>query len=224
MKIGTWVFVICLCGGSVFTQKSTVNAPLGDDPTTYPVAAVRFEADNVNLLVSQISDKFRIPIGLEVSHKDDLLNGRKILVEVDSGTIKDVLNAFVAQQNIYVWETTDGVVNIFPRDTYRDPILREILRTEVAQITVTNRTSRIDFRKTVLGDENLKKVIISTGLIAEPEVFTSYDTNVLGGNVGFADSNITLRALLNKVIRNSKTKSWIVSRYGEHHRYLLLNF
>src|ERR1044072_4758705 len=87
------------------------------------------EAQNIHLVLSQLSEKTNIPIGLEVSPKDDLSARKQFRIQIDHGTLVDVPEAIVKQDPVYTWSIREGVINIFPQECCRDPFLQELLST-----------------------------------------------------------------------------------------------
>jgi hypothetical protein len=72
------------------------------------------------MLLVQLSEKTSIPIGFEVSSKDDLSVVQTFKVQIEHGMLTDVLDAIVLQDPVYTWRIRDGVVNVLPQECCRD--------------------------------------------------------------------------------------------------------
>jgi hypothetical protein len=201
--------------GSIATRERGDLAEL-------PVRAVSINRRNVLLALSHIADTYNVPVGFEVSPDDDLLRERNISVQLDSGTLKDVLDAIVSQHPLYAWRVEDDVVNVFPKAN-RDPALKSLLETRLKTFRVPPRTSRYTFRESLTKTPKVKGVLASFGVQPDNEVFVSRDFAALGRNFSLTTSNATVKAILNRVVRDSETKFWIVNREGPRRQYLLLN-
>lgn len=187
-----------------------------------PLRSVSIKASNIHLALSDISDKYRLPIGLEVSPDDDLLKERDIVVKLDSGTLRDVLNSVAGQNPLYTWEIVDGVVNVFPKGG-REPVLKALLETRVGDFRVSSGMSRFTFRENLTGSAEVKGVLAAFGVKSNNEIFVSRDMAKLGLSSPLDLSDVSVKAVLNQVIRDSETRYWIVNRDGPERQYLLLN-
>jgi hypothetical protein len=114
-----------------------------------PLRSVSIKAGNIHLALSAISDTYKVPIGLEVSPDDDLLKERNIVVQLDRGTLRDVLDLVARRHPLYTWEIADGVVNAFPKGS-REPMLKALLEARVGNFRVgihaASPPSHVSFR------------------------------------------------------------------------------
>ena len=77
-----------------------------------------------------------MPIGVEVSPEDDLLKDRRIVLQMNGATLRDVLNSLVSQNPLYTWDIEDGVINVYPRGN-REPLLRALLEAKIETFRIT---------------------------------------------------------------------------------------
>jgi hypothetical protein len=224
MKFSAWVS-ITLVTLLVVNNYIFKNNAVGRDESLadLPVANLYIQETNIHLVLSKIASKYKVPIGLEVSPEDDLLKDSTITIQMGNGTLKDILNEVVNQKPFYTWEAKDGVINVFPKDGNRDPLLQAILETKLERFSIKEGTSRIKFRESVIKSSELQNILEANGVTSENEIFSTRDMTALGRGFSLDVSNTTVRLILNRVIKESETKYWIINRYGVNKQYLLLN-
>jgi len=186
------------------------------------VVEVNIQESNIHLALSKLSDQYKLPIGLEVAADDDLLKERNVSVRVKAGTVKDVLDAVASECPDYTWELKEDVINVFPKRPNRDPVLENILAVKLKAFAIEKGTARIEFTKDVLSSHELSSLLEANRLNVEYEIFSKHDIGSLGRRFSVNVSDVTVRSLLNRVIKRSETKYWLLNRYGENRQYLLL--
>lgn len=216
------VIVIVLVGTYAFTLRSFAQDKRREI-LYLPVRNVHLRAANIGLILSRLSDQHNIPIGFEVATDDDLSITRSITIDIKEGTVEEVLNAIVNQNQIYVWEIRDDVVNVFPRERNRDGLLKEILETRLERISIDKHTSRFNLRQKLCESAAVTKILSHHNVIPDNETFTSRDFGKVGRDFSFVAENISVVTIMNNVIRSSQTKYWIIMRYGDKKQYLVLN-
>lgn len=187
-----------------------------------PVVEVNIQESNIHLALSKLANQYKLPIGLEVAADDDLLKERKVSVRVRAGTVKDVLDAVATQCPDYTWELKDDVINVFPKRPNRDPLLENILAVRLKAFAIEKGTARIEFTKAVVSSHELSSLLEANGLNVEYEIFSKHEIRALGRGFSVNVSDVTVKSLLNQVIKRSETKYWLLNRYGENRQYLLL--
>lgn len=187
------------------------------------VENLELEADNIHLLLLKLSNEKRIPIGLEVSSEDDLSQTRTIRVRIKQGTLADVLNSIVEQNPLYTWRVQDDVVNVIPLEPNRDQLLRSVLEKRLEKFSIARGTSRLTLRQTLSKTREIRAILNQGGVVPNNQSFMSRDVSPLGRQYGLEATNISVSELLNRVIRESQTKYWIVMREGEKKQYFVLN-
>jgi hypothetical protein len=83
-------------------------------------------------------------------------------------------------------------------------------------------TARIEFTKAVLSSHEVSSLLEANGLNVEYEIFSKHDIGALARGFSVNVSDVTVKSLLNQVIKRSETKYWLLNRYGENRQYLLL--
>jgi len=207
-------------GVSGFAQSSCAG---GQDLLSVPIDNLELEADNIHLLLSELSSKKRVPIGLEVSPADDLSQTKTIRLAIKHGTLADALNSIVEQNPLYTWRIQDDVVNVIPLEANRDQLLRSVLEKKLEKFSIARGTSRFTLRQTLSKTREITAILDRGGVVPNNQTFMSRDLSPLGRQYGLEATNISVSELLNQVIRESQTKYWIVLRDGDKKQYFVLN-
>jgi len=184
---------------------------------------VHIEAQSIAQLFSDLSLHYDIPIGLEVASNDNEFADYRL--DFTKGTLLDLLRQLVAEQTEYACEIKDGVVNVFPKDKYRDPILDELLAAEISRFSVKENTSCWTLEKSLIATPEVRRVVETNGLTHAGVNFTGFYIPQVGRHFTFSVSKTTLKSILNKVIRESPVaRIWVIKRYTSHHSfYIRLN-
>jgi hypothetical protein len=225
MKTSTRIIILLVTlfvGNSHIFKSQAVAIDRRESLADLPLGNVHIEKSNVPLLLSEIAFKYSVPIGVEVSPDDNLLKEGHIIVQINGGTLKDVLDSVIAQVPIYTWDIEDEVINVFPRGN-REPLLKALLETQLQTLSIEEKTNRFKFREMLTQRPELKSIFDDYGVTPENQIFGTRDVAVLGRGFSFTVSNMKVKSILNRVIKESETKYWIVNRSGPNKQYLLLN-
>ncbi len=184
---------------------------------------VDLEASNIGLLLSRFSAQTKIPIGLEVSPYDDLSIVKTSRLKIKHATLRDALESIVKQNPLYTWKVQNEVVNVLPTEANRDELLRDVLETKLEKFSIQAGMRRFTLRQALSTNPAVESVLAQQNVRPVNQSFMSRDFAPLGGDYVLEASNVSVSELLNKVIRDSQTKYWIVFRYGKQKQYFVLN-
>ena len=148
---------------------------------------------------------------------------KTIRLQIKNATLADALNSIVKQNPLYTWKIQDEVVNVFPVDAKRDPLLKDVLETKLEKFSIPHGMTRFDLRQTLSKVPAIKTLLTQHQVVPENQSFMSRDFVPLGRGYGLEVSNVSVAALLNQVVRNSQTKYWVVLRHGDRKQYFVLN-
>lgn len=206
------------------SAEPSPSVEVTQDLLSRPIDNLDLEATNIGRLLDRFSFQTKIPIGLEVSSDDDLSATKKRMrLEIKHGTLRDVLDSVVKQNPLYEWKIEDQVVNVFPKDANRDAVLKEVLETKLDRFSVYRNMTRFTFRQALTTTPPVKQLLLQHNVLPDNQSFMSRDFVPLGRNYTLEASNLSVASLLNRVIRESETKSWLVLRYGKGKRYFVVN-
>lgn len=165
------------------------------------------EATLMNVL-STLEVVHRVPIGIEYSLADQ--NEPRLVVESKNDSLKEILDSIVKQEPLYSWEVSDGVINFVPvRD--RDPFLETLMNTSVSRYDPGKWTIKFQLRNAIGNTPEVKKLLESNNkTLAKYEDYVYYPSIYTKKGVDLSASNMTVRGILNQIVRKSEHKGWSI--------------
>lgn len=218
-------FVVCtlallLAATIVFDAPGRALAAKQDDLAAKHLEDVQLEAQSIGSLLEKFSLTYDIPVGFEAASNDD--ERASYHLDFKKGSLSDLLNEFVARHDQYGWEIKAGVVNIFPKDSYRDALFRDLLATQIDRFAVKKKTSCLDLAKSLAATPEVRKVLAAYGTSYRERNFTGSYIPQVGQNFALDVSNMTLKSMLNKVIKESPAaRFWLVTRNSSDQTFFL---
>jgi hypothetical protein len=216
--------VVVLLVGRPVADSRYIEPSQWNSLAATPLGTLRIEESNVGLVLAQIAKTYKVPIGLEVAYDDDLLKDSRIAIHLNPGNLGDALNAVVAEKPAYKWKIEEGVINLFPKEENRDVLLSTLLDTQLLTFSSRKGLSRLDLREQLTGAPEIRNLLDAYGVVADNGAISMYEVYPLGRNYSLNGANLTVRSVLNRVIRDSETKFWFINRYGDNKEYLIINF
>jgi len=210
-------FVVCVL--ALLLAATTVSAGTQNDLASRSLENVKIEAQSIGALLEKLSLHYDIPVGFEAASNDD----ERVNYELDfkKGSLSDLLNEFVARHDQYAWEIRDGVVNIFPKDNYRDALFRDLLATQIDTFAVKKKTSCVELAKSLAATSEVRRVLAAYGTSYRERSFSGAYIPQVGQNFALNVSNMTLKSTLNKVIKESPAaRFWLVTRNSDQTFFL----
>jgi hypothetical protein len=173
---------------------------------------VDIQSQSIEGLFSALSLSYDIPIGLEIAIDD---SARDVYyLKLASGTLSDLLTQFAEEYPEYDWEIKDSVVNIHPKKPFRDNVLGKILEVQVPSFSVTPKTNCWTLESRLTQIAGVKEITDAYGLQPQGLNFSGPQIPQLGRNFTLELTNVTIRSLLNRVVKESPTaKIWIMKKY-----------
>lgn len=179
--------------------------------------------------------KHKIPVGIELNMtyrqksfaEMRVENGRitwEDRLEIHAGTLKEILDQLVQQEPEYSWEISDGVVNVYPISN-RDPLIKGILELQIKEVTLKNqKIDRPDLLDIISNADKFGELLTHSGVEFRRsdtlnQVFI-YENTEIGG---FEVKDTNVKTILNKFIRESHQKIWILERGGINNEILSIN-
>ncbi len=194
--------------------------PKQDDLAARHLEDVQLEAQSIGSLLEKFSLAYDIPVGFEAASNDDELASYHL--DLKKGALADLLAQFVARHDQYAWEIRDGVVNIFPKDNYRDALSRDLLATQIDSFGVKKNTSCWTLAESLAATPEVKKVLAAYGTVYRGRSFSGAYIPQVGRDFTLQVSNLTLKSTLNKVIKESPAaRFWLVTRNSNDQTFFL---
>lgn len=208
--------LICapVCLGQAADAEELLNSP---------VLNLKVREANLHLALSKLTNCYRVPIGFEFALTDKEPYRGNIEAEMRAGTLREALDLIVKQDGRYEWKVMDGVINVYPK-TERDEVLAAILETEVKHFSIKKGTSLFKIRTDIVNLPEIKSRLDEAQVDSTVEGFFGPAFAPAGRDFALEVSGARLRQVMNRIIRESAVKYWVVNRYGENNRQLILNF
>lgn len=191
-----------------------------DDLAARHLENIKIEAQSIGSLLEKLSLGYDIPVGFEAASNDD--ERAHFRLDFKKGSLSDLLNEFVARHDQYAWEIRDGVLNIFPKDNYRDALFRDLLSTQIDSFAVKKKTSCLELAKSLAATSEVRRVLDAYGTSYRERSFSGSYIPQVGQNFALDVSNMTLKSMLNKVIKESPAaRFWLVTRNSSDQTFFL---
>ncbi|MCI0557832.1 MAG: hypothetical protein MN733_05005, partial [Nitrososphaera sp.] len=211
LLIALSMFVVLCCEVHSFGQSDA--SELLDRKLTIHVSQA-----TLIYVIDTLAVRHGIPVGLEKfsTHKDEA----KIDIDIEEGALREVLDSMVRQEPSYRWQVIDGVINFTPTHD-RDGFVATFLDTPVNRFASGKGNDELDIRDRILKLSTVRRLMTSYGM----GVDRLWGRGVYAENeVDLSISNTNVRGVLNKVIRDSKYKTWVVELTGKNKENLLVSF
>ena len=114
------ILAMCYVHDSFGHPQRTTEWAKADAAMQLPASQI--EGQGIEAFFSDFSLTNDIPLALEIASNNDELAAYR--ADFKGGTLSEFLTRFVAQHEEYTWEIKDGVLNVFPKEKYRDPIFK----------------------------------------------------------------------------------------------------
>ena len=202
------ILLIAISNSNRTEAQSRDSSSKNSDLATRLIKNVALEGQLSNLL-TRLSLDYDIPLGVEISTEEQLSN--RYRVKLSEGTIADLMGQIISQNERYDWVIENGVVNLFPRDKYRDDFLVELLAVRIGSFAVDENSDCWKLQNDLVNTPEIKAVINAHGMQIGTN-FSGFYIPQLGRQFSLKVSDTTLKALLNRVIRESPLgRTWIIS-------------
>lgn len=220
LKVAACVLVCVLCAPNrPFAQEA--GAGRKADLAQTPLKNVQIEAQDVAELFSHFSLAYDIPVGLEVAQNED--EKATYRINFKKGTLSDLLAQFVSENNQYTAKIEGGVVSVFPKDGYRDSMLRELLTTEISSFSVKEKTSCAAFGDSLVSTPEIRRTLELYGTTYDEGYLGGFYIQQLGQHFAIDFSRMQLKSILDKVVKESPVaKVWVIKRDSSTHRLSLI--
>jgi len=200
--------------------QSGLGQTSNDSVLDIRVIELKVVSSDVDSVLSEISHKYKVPIGLEMSSND--IRSKPLTIEISNGTVRDVLNTVSKQYKTYGWDLRNGVVNVYPKEE-RDPIIEKVLNARIEEIRITKDATDLSIREQLINSPQVKNILDKA--MVHPVIVSSGGLSLEeGAGVSLNMKAVSVRDVLNQIVRESTLKYWVVSRLGNNREALVLNF
>ena len=211
LKLAVCVLACVLGSPGRPVAQSSVGGGKGANLAQMPLRDIQVEVQGVEGLFAYLSFACDVPIGLEVAQDEDVMANYRL--NFKKGTLSDLLTQFVTEHKRYAWRIDGGVVSVFPKEGHRDPLLRELLATEINNFSVKEKTDCQRFAQSLLNTPEVTKTLEGYGLTFDTGRFGGFYIEQLGQRFSLNFSEAQLKSILDKVIKESPTaRFWVIGR------------
>lgn len=189
---------------------------LPEGPWNQGVSNYEDSGHDFETTVRDLMQKYGVPVGMDL---ETLSDRRPISVNVHGGEVADVLNAIMVQQRGFRWGVINGVVNIGPRQNANSIVDLRISHFRIDRASFDQINPAIDLLPEVkkwLEDNHLAEhgTRAVTGAVSPGQPFKPL--------VSVDLRDVTLREILNSIIKCPGYHAWSVSRDGEKNQYIMI--
>ena len=220
MKRPRLTLILMFLAGATAYAQNEAQPRKHEQPDAVQLENVHIQAQSVASFFSELSLSHNVPIGLEIATNDSEFMVYDM--ELKKGTVAELLNQFVRAHNLYTWQTVDGVINIFPKDNYRDLAIADLLKTQIASFKIEQNTSCFRLVDSLLATPEVKKQMAASGIKQSGLNFSGGYFPQLGRTFTLDVSDMTLRSILNKVAKESPlARIWVAKKYGTRQEFFI---
>lgn len=121
------------------------------------------------------------------------------------------------QEPAYRREVRDGIINFVPTQS-TDQFVSKLLDTRVSSFAPEKGLNKFGLRNVVANLPEVKSFLDVNDVTVSRLEYPTYSSVYSNGDLDLSISNTNVRRVLNKIIRDSEHKLWIIKRSGEKMR------
>jgi|GEM_PF-4007907 hypothetical protein len=185
--------------------------------------SVTIKEASIILALNGIANDNSLPIGLEVAAAQPESPEREINLTLKDTTLRTVLNEIIKQDSRYTWISDGGVIYFYAK-LDRDPLLQDLLATNLGEFTIGGDRTTSQVRNRILELPEIKAKLERAKVSPLVIFWRGADHGKLEDGFSSQIANVTLKSLLDQIILHSTQKFWMLNRYGKSNEYVVLNF
>jgi len=202
--------------GVTLTEAVT---PPPQNPLHQEITGYKNSESDLFRALQEASYKYGVPLGIETDAQGQ--TAKNISVSISQGTVGDIFDALIQQAPNYKWVESRGVVNVMPKQDTDSALDLKIARFHVTHATPDDLHAAIRSLPEVRAWLDQHR-LVERGLVT---------SSILIGSNGKTDQprvslrlkNMTLREIMNTVVKKPGFRVWLVGRYGDHSQYLSIS-
>lgn len=211
------IIIMSICVGLCLCVPSVAHAYQQTDLLDRPVGPLNIRGETIDKILETISALYKIPMGIELA--DSLKSvEREIDVHLPEMVLKSYLDFLVMEDPRYGWKLEGQVIHFSPVKD-RDNLLATLLDTKLSRVSFSSETRLSDIKYEILNLPEIKAKLDKAHV--EPLIFEmGIPSNKLG--VSLEHSNLTLRDLLARVTLRTTRRFWVLLRWGDNNKNIVL--
>lgn len=193
-------------------SASYVVGQIPSEELTNQSLTLRVENETLITCLATLAVEYRVPIGLEIANNHD--DKARLSFDVKNESLKKILDLICQQEPAYRWEVRDGVINFVPTQS-TDEFLSRLLDTPVSRFAPEKGLNKFGLKNVVADLPEVKNFLNVNDLTVSRLEYPTYPSIYSNGDLDLSISNTNVRGVLNKIIRDSEHKLWIMKRGPE---------
>jgi hypothetical protein len=169
--------------------------------------------------LQEVSYKYGVPLGVETDAQGQ--STKHISVSVSQGTVADIFNALIQQAPNDRWVESSGVVNVLPRQHADSLLDLSIAGFYVTQATPDGLCAAIRTLPEVEAWLNQHHLVERSFVTSS--ILIGRDGKTDQPRVSLRLKAMTLREIMNTIVKKPGFRVWFVGRYGDHGQYVNLS-
>lgn len=189
------------------------------DLLTRQIKATTIKGESITQVIGRLTAEYAIPVGLELAD-EKLTPYRELDLDLPETNLKDFLDAVIAKDSRYTWKLEGGVIHLWPV-TGRDTLVATLLDTKISHFAFSGGISLYHIHHEIMNLPEIGSQLVVADVA--PLIFlNSGNMQKLKKEISFAASDLTLRELLDRVILETDSKRWVITRWGKNNEFITL--
>lgn len=212
---------LCLLMALVICPEHTRSQSPVDD-LAGRIVDLQLKDATLHYALSKLCVEYGVPIGFELSaaHHDEA----KLNIDIRQAKLSNALNLIAQQEPAYRWEINDSVINFVPTNS-RDPLLEKLLETPVRRFSPLPRNTRSEILESLAQLSEVRTLLAAHKISISNLVSASSPPRVKWKEeIDPIISDTDVKGLLNKIVRDSDSKLWVMRRVGADRDIIQVSF
>jgi hypothetical protein len=164
---------------------------------------------------------YRVPIGIELSavHHDEA----KLNIDIKHTQLRDALNLITQQDPTYHWEVNNGVINFLPAHS-RNPLLKQLAEMPVHRFSLAIGNTKTEILES-LAQLSEVRTLLAANNTSISSLSSAHAPKVnWKKEIELSISDTDVKGILNKLVRDSDSKLWVMRRVGADRGVIQISF
>lgn len=195
--------------GSLLGQNIT------QDPLKQRIVPAAIAKENIHQVLGALASNYTVSIADELPAEGSrVFDKHAPCLVIRDGTVADVLDAVVACKADYRWELVNGVVRVFSISS-SDPLLDTVIEDfDIKEKTIG------EIKFAIAETPEVRSTLLQLGCVMRELELVPGPLNENARRLSFSLHNVTVREILNHIIKAHGGKYWSVVKWGENDRNL----
>ncbi|HRH40126.1 MAG TPA: hypothetical protein PKY82_00685 [Pyrinomonadaceae bacterium] len=212
-----FLFIIILFSNINFAQESS-------NILATQIQLTKIEGESISAILAKIALTYNIPISFQsrLNYESRRYAKKKIKIP-RKDSLRQILNELVKTDPDYTWEESNGIIRFFPKFK-EDLIISELLETSIKKIVLDENPSKMYIGDLIFKTPEIKNKLLSNGITKIQFYYATelFNESLWLKKTAYQFENTKVIEILNRIIKESSKKFWIISRWGAHNEFITL--